>query len=153
MDHDYYIMMCDINRIQQIAEDEKVWLDENDTVSVKVWATQLQQAGASVILKDKIDTAPAGSGLSPDVFIFCIQTTFQKEQFNLIGKKFLGIDATHNTTQYVGLQLLTLIARDCWGHGVHKLQFIKLLMQFPRQAYLLRGCCHQAVQKQQFSSF
>ena len=153
MNRDYHITMHDINRIRQIAEDEKVWLDENDTVSIKVWATWLQQAGASVILKDKIDAAPAGSGLSPDVFIFCIQTAFQKEQFNLIGKDFLGIDATHNTTQYVGLQLFTLIAQDCWGHGAHKLPFIQLLIQFPRQAYLSRGCCHHAVWKPQFSSF
>ena len=109
-DRNYYITMRDINGIRQIAEDKKVWLDENDAVSVKVWATWLQEVGALVILKDKIDTAPAGSGLSPDVFIFCIQTAFQKEQFNLTGKDFLGIDATHNTTQYVGLQLFTLIA-------------------------------------------
>ena len=61
--------MRDINHIRQIAEDEKVWLDENDTVSVKIWVTQLQQAGASVILKDKIDTAPAKSGLS-QMFLF-----------------------------------------------------------------------------------
>ena len=99
--------MCDISCIQRIAEDKKVGLDENDAISVKVWATWLQEAGASVILKDKIDAAPARSGLSPDVFIFCIQTAFQKEQFNLIGSDFLGIDATHNTTQYVGLQLFT----------------------------------------------
>ena len=51
---------------------------------------------------------PPRSGLSPDTFIFCIQTAFQKKQFNIIGKDFVGIDATHNTTQYVGLQLFTL---------------------------------------------
>ena len=54
---DYYITMCDINHIQRIVEDNKIWLDENDAISIKVWATQLQQAGASVILKDKIDAA------------------------------------------------------------------------------------------------
>ena len=31
-DCNYYITMHDINRIQQIAEDEKVWLDENDAI-------------------------------------------------------------------------------------------------------------------------
>ena len=108
--HDYYITMRDINRIQRIVEDDKIWLDENDAIFVKVWATWLQQAGASGILKDKIDAAPPGLGLSPDTFILCIHTAFQKDQFNLIGKDFLGIDATHNTTQYVGLQLFTLIA-------------------------------------------
>ena len=47
--------MRDINRIQQIVEDKKIRLDENDAMSIKVWATRLQQAGTSVILKDKID--------------------------------------------------------------------------------------------------
>ena len=97
---DYYITMRDINCIQQIVEDEKICLDENDAISVKVWATWLQQEGASVILKDKIDAVPPESGLSPDTFIFCIQIAFQKDQYNLIGKDFLGIDDTHNTTQY-----------------------------------------------------
>ena len=110
-------MTCDINCLRRIVENEEICLDENDTISIKVWATRLQEAGAEVILKDKIDAPPPESGLSPDVFVFCIQTIFQKQQFNYIGKEFMGIDATHNTTQYVGLQLFTLIARDRWGHG------------------------------------
>jgi hypothetical protein len=116
-DRDHYITTRDINRLRRIVENEEIRLDENDAISIKVWATRLQEAGAEVILKDKIDAPPPGSGLSPDVFVFCIQTIFQKQQFNYIGKEFLGIDATHNTTQYVGLQLFTLIARDRWGHG------------------------------------
>ena len=114
---DHYITMRDINRIRQIVQDEDIWLDENDAISIKVWATRLQQEGAKIILNDKIDAPPPGSGLSPDTFIFCIQTRFQRDLFREIGKEFLGIDATHNTTQYVGLQLFTLIARDHWGHG------------------------------------
>ena len=50
--------------------------------------------GAKVILKDKIDASLPGSGLSPDTFVFCIQMRFQKNQFNYIGKDFIGIDAT-----------------------------------------------------------
>ena len=67
------------------------------------------KGGASVILKDKIDTAPAGSGLSPDVFIFCIQTAF--ERFNLIGKDFLGIDATHCHGRCILLSLIFYFKR------------------------------------------
>ena len=109
--------MRNINRIRWIVQDEDIRLDENDAISIKVWATRLQQEGAEIILIDKIDAPPLGSGLSPDTFVFCIQTKFQKDQFREIGNGFLGIDATHNTTQYVGLQLFTLIARDRWGHG------------------------------------
>ena len=36
---------------------------------------------------------------------------------------------------------------------MHTLPFIKLLIQFPRQAYLSCGCYHQAAQKQPFNSF
>ena len=104
-DRDHYITTHDINRLRRIVENEEIRLNENNAISIKVWATQLQEVGAEVILKDKINAPPPGSGLSPDVFVFCIQTMFQKQQFNYIGKEFLGIDATHNTTQYVGLQL------------------------------------------------
>jgi hypothetical protein len=111
-DRNHYISMCDINRIRRIVEDEDIRLNENDAISIKVWATRLQQEGAEIILKDKIDAPPPESGLSPETFVFCIQTKFQKDLFSAIGKDFLGIDATHNTTQYVGLQLFTVIARD-----------------------------------------
>ena len=47
--------MHNINCIRWIVEDEKIQLDENGAVFIKVWATRLQQAGTSVILKDKID--------------------------------------------------------------------------------------------------
>ena len=122
-ERNHYIMMHDINRIWQIVQDEDVWLDENDAISIKIWATQLQQESAKIILKDKIDTPPLGSGLSPDTFVFCIQTEFQRDLFREIGKDFLGIDATHNTTQYVGLQLFILIAQDRWGHGALRSRF------------------------------
>ena len=115
--------MRDINCIQRIIQDEDIWLDENDVISIKVWATQLQQEGAKITLIDKIDAPPPGSGLSPDTFVFCIQTKFQKDQFQEIGNGFLGIDATHNTTQYMGLQLFTVIARDRWGHGAIRSHF------------------------------
>ena len=85
-------MMRDINHIQRIVQDEDIRLDENDVISIKVWATWLQQEGAEIILIDKIDAPPPGSGLSPDTFIFCIQTKFQKDQFQEIGNGFLGID-------------------------------------------------------------
>jgi hypothetical protein len=125
MDCDRYITMWDINRLHQIIQDGEICLDENDAISIKLSATHLQEVGAEVIMKDKIDPPPYGSGLSPDTFVFCIQTRFQNHQFNSIGRDFLGIDATHNTTQYAGLQLFTLIARDHWGHGTLKIVIIK----------------------------
>ncbi len=68
--------MCDINCLHQIVENEDICLDENNMVSIKVWATQPQQDSAKVILKDKIDPPPSESRLSQDTFILCIQTRF-----------------------------------------------------------------------------
>ncbi len=130
--------MRDINRLCRIVKNEDIRLDENDAVSIKVWATQLQQDGAKVILKDKIDPPPPESRLSQDTFILCIQTRFQKDQFRFIGNNFLSIDATHNTTQYVGLQLFTLVARDHWGHGTC---YVNLVYEIPNSIPLDRRPC------------
>lgn len=39
------------------------------------------------------------------------------DAFRRLGDGFIGIDATHNTTQYQDLLLFTIVARDRWGHG------------------------------------
>ena len=116
-DHDYYITMCDINRCHRIVEGVEIRLDGNDAVSLRLWVLRLQQAGAVCVLKDMQDPAPPESGLSPDSFVLCIQTKFQKERFLALGNNFVSIDATHNTTLYEGIQLFTLLVRDLWGHG------------------------------------
>src|SRR6266404_7953025 len=110
--------MRDITRLRQIVEDTEIRLDHNDVISIRLWSTRLQQDSAHVILKDKHDPPPLGSSLSPKIFVLCIQTKFQCERFQELSSDFMSIDATHNTTQYVGLQLFTIIVRDMWGHGV-----------------------------------
>lgn len=117
MDQDYYITLHDINRYRHIVEDEVIHLDDNDVISLHLWALQLQQDGAECVLKDMQDPPPPESGLSPGSFVLCIQTKFQRDCFCALGTNFMSIDATHNTTEYAGLQLFTLIVRDLWGHG------------------------------------
>ena len=117
MDCNYYITMCDINHDCWIVVDEKICLDNNDVILLQLWVLWLHQDGAVCVLKDKIDPAPPGSGLSQDSFILCIQTKIQRDCFLALGSDFVSIDATHNTTQYKGLQLFTLLGRDLWGHG------------------------------------
>lgn len=148
-DRDYHITMRDISRLRRIVENEEIRLDDNDTISVRLWVTRLRQCGAEAVLKDKRDPPPPGSGLSQQSFVLCVQTQFQMDRFQALGSDFLSIDATHNTTQYVGLQLFTLIARDSWGHGT-------LCGTFPfRDAYLFPihrcSCCVDAVVKRQRS--
>jgi hypothetical protein len=55
--------------------------------------------------------------LAEDVFIFVILTQFQSDAFQHLGSTILGIDATHNVTGYTRLMLVTIMARDLWGHG------------------------------------
>ena len=143
--------MRDIHRLCRIVENNEICLDDNDAISMRLWVTQLQQAGGEATLKDKLDPPPPGSELSPECFVLCFQTIFQRDQFQALGSNFLSIDATHNTTQYAGLQLFTLIVRDSWGQGTLCGAFPLLDTYFisTRQAFLSRGCCHQAAQKRQ----
>ncbi len=56
--------MHNVTCLHQIVEDTKIYLDGNDTISTRLWATQLKQDGVRVVLKDKQDPPPPGSGLS-----------------------------------------------------------------------------------------
>jgi hypothetical protein len=114
---DYHITTRDIVRLHRIVENREIRYDDNDAISLQVWITQIQQDGGEVILKDKLDPSPPGSGLSPNVFVLCIQTKFQMDQFKKLGPNFVSIDATHNTNEYIGLNLFTVVVRDFWGHG------------------------------------
>jgi len=67
--------------------------------------------------KDKQDRALINSRLPEDAFVLCLQTDFQLDTYQRLGGSFIGIDATHNITQYQDLLLFTIIARDHWGHG------------------------------------
>ena len=117
MECDYHITMHDISHLCQIVKNDDIGFDNNDVISIRLWVTKLQQCSAEVVLKDKRDPPPEGSELSDDTFVLCIQTQFQRDHFQALGSNFLSIDATHNTTQYAGVLLFTLIVRDLWGHG------------------------------------
>ena len=111
----YHITICDITHFYWIVENEDIQHDENDVISIQVWISKIQQDGGSTILKDKLDPTPLKSGLSPEIFVLCIQTKFQVEQFKKLGSDFISIDATHNTTEYAGLNLFTIAVRDKAG--------------------------------------
>ena len=153
MDRDYHMTMCDISRLCRIVENDEIHLDDNDAISVRLWVTKLRQCGAEAVLKDKRDPPPPGSGLSQDSFVLCIQTKFQMDHFRALGSDFLSIDATHNTTQYAGVQLFTLIVRDLWGHGAlcGTFPFTDAYFISARQVFLSRGWCRQMAQKRQFN--
>ena len=89
----------------------------DDAILTKVMINNLSSAGTLIFYKDKQDRAPIDSRLPEDAFILCIQTSFQLDAFRRLGSAFIGIDATHNVTQYQNLLLFTIIARDRWGHG------------------------------------
>ena len=117
-ERDHYITNGEICRIRKEILRTDIRLDANDAHSTRIWVSKLQSQGDFVYYKDKRDLPPAGSALADNLFALCIQTKFQKDAYKRLGNGFLGIDATHNVTQYKGILLFTLMARDNWGHGM-----------------------------------
>ena len=115
--HDKFIAPKDVNRMARALDDEKIRLHPEDAISTKLWVDRLKADNALVFYKDKIGLPPPDSRLDQDLFILCIQTEFQLDAFRCLGNGFIGINATHNITQYQDLLLFMIIARDCWGHG------------------------------------
>ena len=114
---DKFITPKDVNRMARVLDDEKIRLHPEDAISTKLWVDRLKADNTLVFYKDKIGLPPPDSRLDQDLFILCIQTEFQLDAFRHLGNEFIGIDATHNITQYQDLLLFTIIARDHWGHG------------------------------------
>jgi hypothetical protein len=101
-----------------VIEQETIQLHTEDAISTRLWVDKLKSNDVNVFYKDKLEQPPSGSGLQQDAFILCIQTPYQLDAFQCLGSGFIGIDATHNTTQYQDLQLFTIITRDQWGHSM-----------------------------------
>jgi hypothetical protein len=118
-ERDYYITMDEISQVWKSVDQEIIELDPNDANSTWTWVHELEAKGHNVFYKSKQDLPPEGSDLASQLFILCIQTKFQLAYFWDLGNSFLGIDATHNVTQYKGILLFTIMAWDRWGHGVY----------------------------------
>jgi hypothetical protein len=116
-ERDRYLTLGEIARVRKAVDREIIELDPNDANSTRIWASNLHDDGHIVFYKSKQDLPPEGSDLAPDLFMLCLQTDFQLEAFCRLGNAFLGMDATHNVTQYKGILLFTIMAQDRWGHG------------------------------------
>ena len=81
-------------------------------ISTKLWVECYKSENIFIFYKDKLDPPPSESGVDQDTFILCIQAPFQMEAFWHLGNGFIGIDTTHNTTQYKEMLLFTIMARD-----------------------------------------
>jgi hypothetical protein len=110
--------MDEICRIRKDILRVDIRLDANDAHSTRIWVSKLQLQGDFVYYKDKRDPSPEGSDLADNLFALCIQSKFQKEVYECLGNGFLGIDTTHNVTQYKRILLFTLMAWDNWGHSM-----------------------------------
>jgi hypothetical protein len=73
--------MRNVTCLRRIVEDDKIRLEDNDVISIKLWVTRLQQGGVEAVLKAKLDPAPPGSNVEDDCFILCLQTQFQRDRF------------------------------------------------------------------------
>ena len=119
---DQLIALKEVNCMARVLENKEIRLHPDDAVSTRLLIEQLSGEGTHTFYKDKQDRAPIDSRLPDDAFVLCIQTSFQLDTFRRLGDHgFIGIDATHNTTQYQDLLLFTIIAKDHWGHGNNQL--------------------------------
>ena len=101
----------------RLVDNDKIRLHPEDAISTRLWIDKLKSDNVRIFYKDKLEPSPPGSSLQEDIYVLCIQTPFQLDAFRRLGDGFIGIDGTHNITQYEGMQLFTVIARDCWGRG------------------------------------
>ncbi|KAI0040579.1 hypothetical protein FA95DRAFT_1502627 [Auriscalpium vulgare] len=115
---DQFVTIKDVHRIEVQIEAELVRFHPEDGVSTARWVHKLREDGTFVVFKSIADPVPEGSEIEEDAFILIIQSEFQREAYERYGPNFFGIDATHNTTQYAGMLLFTIIVRDFWGHGM-----------------------------------
>ncbi|KAH9026919.1 hypothetical protein EDB83DRAFT_2526514 [Lactarius deliciosus] len=111
-ERDHYLTLDEIAWVRKAVNREIVELNPNDANSTRIWADNLRGDGHLVFYKSKQELPPEGSNLTRNLFAFCIQMTNQLEWFRCLGNTFLGIDATHNVTQYKGLLLFTIMAQD-----------------------------------------
>jgi len=107
----------DICWMARMVEEENIRLHIEDAISTKLWVDRLKAKNINTFYKDKLDLPPSGSKLQGEDFIIYIQTAFQVDAYWRLRNGFIGIDVTHNITQYPDFLLFTIVARDRWGHG------------------------------------
>jgi len=105
--------------LQAAIDAESVRLDHNDGVSSSLWVDRLQAEGLALSFKARNTAPPADSELVHDSFHVILQTDWQRDRYQELGKSFAGIDGTHNTMQYKNMTLFTILVCDKWGHGAH----------------------------------
>jgi len=111
-------LLAHVRQIVWLIEEEMTCLHNEDIISMKLWIDKIEQENTCVFLKDKITQPPLSSNLDTEAFVICMQTSFQVDTFWCLGDRFIGIDATHNVTQYPSFLLFTIVVRDQWGHGI-----------------------------------
>jgi hypothetical protein len=114
---DRFISLSDVSKMGRSLLKNEICLHPEDAISIRLWFDRFKDEDSLIYYKDRLDPAPQGSGLQDQAFVMCIQTGFQLDAFWRLGNSFIGIDATHNVTQYENYLLFTIIARDKWGHG------------------------------------
>ena len=92
-------------------------LSVDDGESIEFWVKHFQEEDAVLCYKHCSYPAPPGSGISPATFFLMIQTEWQRGMAEEIGNWMLQIDGTNNVTEYLNLNLYTILGKDKWGHG------------------------------------
>ena len=98
-------------------EQQAIRLHPNDAISVQLWVNRFRDNDTLVSYKDKANQPPPNCQLEQETFVLCIQARFQLDAFQHLGNRFIGINAMHNVTTYLGFLLFMIIMWDNWGYG------------------------------------
>ena len=96
-------MLSDVSQISHEVNNDTIRLYPEDAISTKLWVDRLRSRNINMFYKDRTEISPLDSGLQHDAFVLFIQTEFQSNMFQSLGSRFIGINATHNITQYEDL--------------------------------------------------
>ena len=113
--HNQLIALKEVNQIAHTLDNDEITLHSEDAISTRLYLVELPKE-THIFYKDRQDCMPIDL-IPEDAFVMCIQISFQLDTFRCLGGGFIGIDTTHNITQYQDLLLFTIIARDHWGYG------------------------------------
>ena len=110
----------DLHNIKTQYNIEGIVRHKNDLISVTTWVEDMKAQEYNSILIFK----PQGkeqlqdmNNISPNDFLLCVQTEFQRDMLKQFGSSAVCMDTTHGTNMY-DFSLTTVVVVDEYGEGV-----------------------------------
>ena len=114
----HFVTRQDIDNVRVKIKDLTVIRNREDAVSVNMFVNELQKEPYNPVLLHKWqhDSRPIYPSLPKELFVFAMQTGFQKECYQQYAPKILSVASTHGANAY-GFKLITVMVADEFGQG------------------------------------